>query len=345
MDEKQHRTVQKYRKQLESINGQVNGAVPPNPSDTRAVKTYQRLQSKQAEYAKYRLQEGLGPDPMQIEDPVLEKTLNELIDKSKLSRLADMMAPTRIDKASRYEMLLSNFSLADALGASGSDSMAHLSEKSPVKKALRRWACQINDAFVHETVDQLRRLSENFENSIGLFHRRLDRVRSHYEADHHADQLFMVKEDGIHQLRASSNWGNIEAHSPEEVREVYGIFRSAEQQLKEIDEIKELLNGEIRKFMSALVPLYLAYVQQQCREVQRAVLGKVKLNHKLAERLLSEATQADYLLPGSGLTVAHPKIPQEFALFRKLKSYQNFKRSTGIEQLQNQATVEFPTNR
>jgi hypothetical protein len=319
--------------------------VPPNPSDTRAVKAYQRLQAKQAEYAKYRLQEGLGPDPMQIEDPILEKTLKGLIDKSKLSRLVDMMVPTRIDQSSRYEMLLSNFSLADALGASGNDPMAHLSEKSPVKNALRRWASQINDTFVHETVDQLRRLSENFENSIGLFRRRLDRVRSQYEADHQADQLYMVKEDGIHQLRASSNWGNIEAHYPEEVKEAFGIFRLLEQQLKEIDEIKELLNGEIRKFMSTLVPLYLSYVQQQSREVQRAVLGKVKLNQKLAERLLSEASQADYLLAGSGLSVAHPKIPPEFALIRKLKSYENFKRSTGIEQLQNQDTVEFPTNR
>jgi hypothetical protein len=345
MDEKQHRTVQKYRTQLESINGQVNGTVPPNPSDTRAVKAFQRLHAKQAEYAKYRLQEGLGPDPMQIEDPVLEKTLDGLIGKSKLSRLADIMVPTRIDQASRYEMLLSNFSLADALGASGSDSMAHLSEKSPVKNSLRRWACQINDTFVHETIDQLRRLTENFENSIGLFRRRLDRVRTQYEADHQADQLFMVKEDGIHQLRSSSNWGNIEAHYPDEVREAFGIFRSLEQQLKEIDEIKELLNGEIRKFMSSLVPLYLAYVQQQSREVQRAVIGKLKLNHKLAERLLSEAAQADYLLPGSGLPVAHPKVPPEFALIRKLKSYQNSKRSTGIEQLQNQDTVEFPTNR
>jgi hypothetical protein len=345
MDEKQHRTVQKFRTQLETINGQVNGTVPPNPSDTRSVKAYQRLQAKQEDYARYRLKEGLGPDPMQIEDPILEKTLKELIEKSKLSRLADMMVPMRIEQTSRHEMLLSNFSLADALGASGNDSMAHLSEKSPVKNALRRWACQINDAFVHETVEQLRRLSENFESSIGLFRRRLDQVRRQYETDHQADQVFMVKEDGIHQLRSSSHWGNIEAHYQEEVREVYGIFRSLEQQLKEIDEIKELLNGEIRKFMSTLVPLYLAYVQQQSREVQRAVIGKLKLNHRLAERLRGEAEQADYLLPGSGLSVAHPKIPPEFALIRKLKSYQNFKRSTGIEQLQNQDTVEFPTNR
>jgi hypothetical protein len=256
-----------------------------------------------------------------------------------------MMVPTRIDQVSRYEMLLSNFSLADSLGASGSDSMAHLSEKSPVKNSLRRWASQINDNFVHETVEQLRRFSENFESSVGLFRRRLDQVRMQYETDHRADQLFMVKEDGIHQLRSSSNWGNIEAHYPEEVREVYGIFRSIEQQLREIDEIKELLNAEIRKFMSTLVPLYLAYVQQQSREVQRAVIGKLKLNRKLAERLQSEAAQADYLLPGSGLAVAHPKIPPELSLIRKLKSYQNFKRSTGIEQLQNQDTVEFPTNR
>jgi hypothetical protein len=86
-------------------------------------------------------------------------------------------------------------------------------------------------------------------------------------------------------------------------------------------------------------------VEQQSKEARRAVLGRASLSLHLAERMMREASQVDYLLGGAGLPVPHPTIPPEFSAIRKFRDYQNFKRSAGIEQLQKQDTVEFPTNR
>ena len=351
MDERQHRAVRKHRGQIDELRKQAEGfaAGEGKPSETRVQKVVTRSTQKQADYARFRLREGLGPDSLYIDDSTLDAALKNLIDKSRFSRSVEKMIPMRIGLRARQELLLSGFSFAESLDSaleSQNEMMSFLSERSPLKNACRRWASLLADPYVTETIDQLRRLAENFENTGGLLQRRVDRVRRKYEDQQGSpDFLEMVREGSQTLLRASNDLSNLAAELPEDIREVFGIFRSLEQQLREIEEIKELLNAELRKFMGTLTPLYLSLVHQQAKEVKRAVLGRAKPSAKLVDRMTREARQADYLLAGAGLPVPHPKIPKEFRAIRQLKSYQSFKRSAGIDQLQNQDTVEFPTNR
>jgi len=351
MDERQHQSVQKRRGQIEDLKGKVEAlsVAGLDASSPKVQKALERVREKQVEYARYRLKEGLGPDSIHVDDELLEETLKSIIGKGRISRLADKMVPMRIGAPARQALLLSGFSFAEALAFSNDQQgqmLSFLSERSPLKNALRRWALQTQDRFIQETVAQLHRLAENFESTLSLLTRRVDRLRHRYEdKQKKPDKLEIDRSDNRTMLRASSEWANLSSAFPEDTREVYGIFRSLEQQLREIEEIKELLNAEVRKFISAVLPNYLAYVQQQSSQVRRAILGRTKISVKMAERMVKEAGQADYLLRGSGLPVPHPKIPREFSAIQKLRDYQNFKRSAGIDQLQKQDTVEFPTNR
>lgn len=351
MDERQHQSVQKRRAQIEDLKRKVEAlsAAGLDASSPKIQKALDRVRQKQMEYARYRLKEGLGPDAIHVDDELLEEALKNIVDKSRISRLADKMVPMRIGSTARRSLLLSGFSFAEALAFSNDQQgqmLSFLSERSPLKNALRRWALQTQDPFIQETVAQLHRLAENFESTISLLARRVDRLRHRYEdKQKKPDKLELERSGSRTLLCTSSEWTNLASSFPEDAKEVYGIFRSLEQQLKEIEEIKELLNAEVRKFITTVLPNYLAYVQQQSSQVRRSILGRAKLSVKVAERMMREAGQADYLLGGSGLPVPHPKIPREFRAIQKLRDYQNFKRSAGIDQLQKQDTVEFPTNR
>ncbi|MBI2193786.1 MAG: hypothetical protein HYU36_17560 [Planctomycetes bacterium] len=348
MDEQQHRAVQKHRDRIEKCRSEVDEQRRGGDAGA-AQKSEARLADAQSEYALYRLREGLGPDPVFIEDSTLHKTLKDLVARSKISALVEEGIPTRIGDAARQAMLLSNYSLAGGFESAPNQQpklLSLLSERSPIKENLRRWSVQIHDPYVKETLEQLRRLEQNFDNTRILLQKRIDKLRRRYEDE--LPELEHMELDRVENqtlLRVSHVWSDLAAEFPEDAREVYGIFRALELQLEEIQSIKELLNAELRKFVANLIPAYLALIEMQSRSVRRAVLGSFSPSAKLAEKLMREARQADYLLPGEGLPVPHPRLPREFSALRKLSAYQTFKETNRIERVQNAETVEFPTNR
>ena len=333
MDERQHKLVQKYRSQIEDLRQDVEKL---GEGDKKGKKAADRLHKKCEDYGMFRLREGMGPDPVYVNDDVLADSLRALIRRSKLSTLGED-TPARIGTAARQQLLLSGFSFAESLysladGRAGLASL--LSERSPVKNAFRRWSEQIADPYIKDTLEQLGRLAENFDHTAILLRKRLDKLRRRYETELQVvDELRVERSKGQTFVRASNDWSNLLANFPDDVRDVYGIFQSLENQLEDIESQKELLNSELRKFMGGLVPIYLAYVQQQSKSGRRSAIGNVKLKNRLVEQMMREAKQTDYLLKGGGLAVPHPRIPREFSALRKLAGYQKFKRSAGIEEM------------
>lgn len=349
MDEQQHRTVQTYRGRVEKLRNeldQLKNAVEEAASNHLLDK----LKQTQQEYANYRLCEGLGADPVYLEETLITRTLQELIGRSKVTAGVGESTPMRVSAAACHALLLSNFSLADSLDFSQSSHpklLSLLNEHSPLKNALRRWSAQIHDPFVKETVEQLRRMEKNFGHSVALLRKRIDTLRRRYEDERREeiDQMELERVENQTILRVSHPWNSLTAEFPKDVKEVYGIFHAIERQLEEIQALKELLNAELRKFMAHVILLYLAFTEQQSKNLRRTVLGSASPSAKLAEQLAREARQTDFLLPSEGLPVPHPKIPREFVALKKLPGYQNFKRTATIDQLQGADTVEFPTNR
>lgn len=362
MDEWQHRTVQKFRSQIDELKRELEklsagASIGPSGepsgrgslSNPAALKAQDKLAQKREEYARYRLCEGLGGDPIYVEDDLLSQVLRDLIRGSRLASLNEDRLPMRISPAARQGLLLSLFSFADALGdhsKSATELLSFLNERSPVKDALRRWSAQIRDPYVQGTLEKLQQLARNFENTVVLLRRRLDKLRRRYETEKDAvDYLAVERVEGRTLVHATNDWSNLVSNFPDDVQSVYGIYRTLEKQLGECEEIKGLLNGEIRKFMASLVPLYLALVEQQSKNVRRSILGGAKASPKLTEQLVREAKQTDYLIPGSGLPVPHLKIPKEYTAIGKLSGYLNFARTVGVEEMRSADTVEFPTNR
>lgn len=358
MDERQHRTVQKFRSQVDTLKNayqqfvgetENDDALPTSQLAPETLKAKDDLHRKSEEYATYRLREGLGPDPVHIDEHILSETLKGMVSKSRLSALITEDVPMRISTAARQDLMLLNFSFAESDDDSvknDSGLLSLLNERSPMKDAFRRWASQIKDEYIMGTLEQLQRLDDNRQNTVELLLRRLDRLRRRYEDElETVDDLAVERLDGQTVIRTSNSWSNLASNFPEDIQEVYAIFRTLENQIEEIEEIKAVLNGELRKFIASVIPYYIAYVQQQKRSARRTVLRSQKAAPKLVEKMVREAKQTDYLRTGGGLRVPHPKIPKEFSAIRKMGGYQNFARTANLDKMRSDDTVEFSTNR
>jgi hypothetical protein len=330
------REVQRLRSlvlELESAGSLLAEERRAKSSLRRAQADLARAQEEVAElqriYARFRLREGLGPDPEALDDALVDAELLAFCQGPLSRRLAFDAATSAVGFATCRQMLLAGLSLDELTRTlRTARSTGGVSEVGDARAAthavLRRWAALTEaDPYVAERLARARAAADRYTQFLAGFLAQIESVRINYEIKQRtADRLGFTLEGDRCVLRADNDWANVEAAFPREAERLAEQFDGLRRATQELTAARDELNGQLRTFMASLAAMYLTYVSRQSRE-RRQQLGLAGESvSRLGNHLLDEIEGLDFLLPsGGGFQVPLPRIPRELAPFTRTAAY------------------------
>ncbi|MFP4056083.1 MAG: hypothetical protein ACLF0G_04370 [Candidatus Brocadiia bacterium] len=348
----QNREIERLQAMVRELEEQAHGIGSRRieKSLRRARHDLRRAQAERAdlqrEYARFRLREFIGDDPAHIDTQLFDEELLRVTSARLARRRSGVLYEGRISADSFRTALLADLPLDQLIENERSERKAGvildlLDEHTSTKAILRHWAALVqSDDYVCGVLHRAEDATARFEEHLANFTRGLENLRIDYELrQRKVDDLLFSFDDGRPALLAANYWDNIERLCASQVQQLFGQFLGLDRAREELRVLREELNEELRQFMRAFVPRYLAYAASQGRRGPRRMRLGWLATRRLCRYVLDEVDRTDLLLPqGGGMEIPLPRVPRNIAAFRKLKSYRRFKESG-----EAQADAESPT--
>jgi hypothetical protein len=348
----QNEVVQRFEGLVRNLESQESPSNQATKSLANARADLAQAQSARralkAEYARFRLREALGQDPTCVEEELFDQELSAMTSGPPCRRDTPDPRGGRIGFDALRSLLLADLPphqlIENARGERRSDAIIDmLQERTGTKTILRQWAAMLqSDPYV---ADMLRRAAEEagrFTQCLNDFLRGLDDLRVNYEISQRnkVDSLAVAFDGRKLAIQAVNYWERVERLFPQETRKLGDHFLGLEQARERLRIARDALNAELRRFMVAFVPRYVAYLTSQSPERQRR-LGRSRLRaRRFCQYLLDEVERTDFLLRhGGGIEMAVPRIPENIVAFRKLESFQRYKKAVQKTALAEASTV------
>ena len=345
--------VERLERAVEELEGQAQGGDSKEAARSlRAAQTdlecaRRDLEALTREYARFRLEEAIGADPAHINTELFDQELLAVSRGPLTRREPRAPADGRIGFDAFRSLMLADIGLDQALENEESERRTGVivdgtGDDGSTKRLLRQWAGSLqSDPYVSGLLGRAADAASRFARCLNDFTRGLDNLRINYEiSQRKVDHLVFSFEDKQPVVQASNDWHNMQELLPDECRALLENFLGLSQARDELRKLRDELNTELRAFMAVFVPRSIAYALRQSKARQRGLgLGRSGAR-RLCDHLLDEVEQADFLVPqGGGIELAVPRIPREFAQFRKLKAFREYKKSLDKAALADAPTV------
>ena len=306
------------------------------------------LAATRREYARFRVQQAIGPDPAHVGGDLFDEVLLGMTD----GRLTRGQSPGPRDGRLSFDtfraLLLADLSLAqvveNARAEQRSDPTAALPDgQTDTRSILRQWGAMAqSDPYVSGVLQRAAAAMERYAGCLAQFTRGLDSLRINYELKQRkVDHLAFIFAGGQGAIQALNYWDRVEQACAQEARQLLDRFCGLEEAREELRRLSEELNAELQAFMRVFVPRYITYATRQTRE-RRRTLGLRRIHPaRLCGYLLEQVDLTDFLLArGSTMEIAVPRPPDHIKGFRKTKSFQRHKKALQRSAMADASTVD-----
>jgi len=305
------------------------------------------LDTLKRQYARVRLGDALGDDPAHVERELFDEELLAMTEGSLARGESRGPRDGRIGFEAFRELLLADLDVEQLIENERADRQAaliidELHDRTATKPILRRWAARLqSDPYVADLLGRAGEEAARFTQCLNQFTHGLNDVRVNYEiSKREVDELTFIVQGGEAAIRAANRWDHVAELFPQECDALLASYLALEQACAQLRALHDELNAEIRAFTASFVPRYITYLTRQSAARRRRLALGSRAARRLCAYLLDEADRTDFLLPhGGGIEMAVPRIPKQFAAFRKMKAFREYKKSLQRAELSQAPTL------